>query len=87
MKDIVREALVNNWEDRCYMHYVNLIDPNASRPRDEYTQEWQDIIKALWNYVGEVEVEAELPPIEVPKKKAIPKTEELVIEELKEEEI
>lgn len=45
--ELVKEALDNNWEDRIFMHYRELVDPHAVRPQDNKSQEWLDIVKSL----------------------------------------
>ena len=72
---LIKEALDNNWEDRIFMHYTNVIDPNASRPRDEYTKEWQEIIEALQKYITP----------EVPKKVVSKKPIETILDNQEEE--
>jgi hypothetical protein len=45
--EIVKEALDNNWHDRIFLHYQQLIDPKAVRPQDYKSEEWLNIVKTL----------------------------------------
>ena len=71
---LIKEALDNNWEDRIFMHYKDLIDPNASRPRDEYTKEWLEIVEALQKYIT-----PEVPKKVVSKKSILDNQEEEIV--------
>lgn len=43
----VIEALANNWNDRIFNHYKQLVDSEATRPQDELSQEWLAMIDKL----------------------------------------
>jgi len=45
--DNIKEALDNGWNDRIFLHYKELVDPNAIRPQDETGEEWKQIVSQL----------------------------------------
>jgi len=45
--DNIKEALDNGWNDRIFLHYKELVDPNAIRPQDETGEEWKQIVLKL----------------------------------------
>ena len=46
-KELIKEALDNNWSDRIFYHYQQEVDATAVRPQDETSTEWKEIVAKL----------------------------------------